>query len=184
MRSTLLSIFVAFLFLLVTGKATAGYFFEGRCYALPADVVVAVQSSYPREDAGRVYYLSAVPTVNATGLLSQTVASKLVTSATVRAGVANTFQLASCAVELPESDQWYQDQTLQAVSAVKGSVASIDLKDDQIFQSINSLRDNVSAVTAAQASAQTITMTQSTVLIIVAMCIVAVFGFSMGKGHT
>lgn len=160
----------------------AGYFYESYCYKTTADALLAVQASYPRFNATRTYYLTA-STISATGLLSMTVASKLPTAATVTAGVANTYQLATCLTKVTESAQWYADQNWLAISAVQAAVQSLDVTDNQVLAKQTELTNIVSQVAAAQG--MTNARQYSLESLIIAVLGVALFfiGFNSGKGR-
>jgi hypothetical protein len=191
-KTTLFALMVAFAFLLVTGRAHAGYLVNSNCYPTTADALQAFNATYPYEDTGRIYYQSSAATITAGGLISTVIASKSMTASTVTAGVANTYQLTVCSAAAVGSDQQvltaiYGQQASMVVYA--SSAESADVLSNQQLSSILAAASSISASTAIIASTVKPSSTTAdymsvqSVIILVAALSLGFVGFNAGKGR-
>jgi hypothetical protein len=175
-KITLSALMVAIAFLLVTGRAHAGYLVNSNCYPTTADALEAFNATFPYEDTGRIYYQSSAATITAGGLISTVIASKSMTSTTVTAGVANTYQLTSCTAAAVGSDQ-------QVLTAVYGNTASM-----VAYASSAAASDTTENLLMASMVANTGTIAANTstypldkILTIIACCLMFGVGYLGGR---
>ncbi|MEI7842766.1 MAG: hypothetical protein WCI39_07020 [Gallionellaceae bacterium] len=166
---------VAFLLTFYAGLAKAGYLYNDICYPTAADALTGFQSSFPKEDAGRVYYLTA-SSVNATGLISATIASKSVTAVAVTAGVLNTYQLSACTGAALGSNQQLLTEMWGQNASMVAMASAAQVADTQESLLLASMVANTGTI-----AANTSKFPLDKIITIVACCLMFGIGYLGGR---